>query len=52
MDIAALSMVNSQQQVQSQAGIMILKKAMDSSKQDASAIMQMMGVGANVDIKI
>lgn len=52
MDIAALSVINSQQQVQLQAGTMLLRKAMDVSTQDASALLKTMGIGNNIDIQI
>ncbi|MEN6414589.1 MAG: YjfB family protein [Veillonellales bacterium] len=52
MDIAALSVLNSQQQVQSQAGTMILKKAMDASTQSASEMLKMFGIGNNIDLQV
>jgi hypothetical protein len=47
MDVALMSMVLSQSQVQQQASISTLKKAMDQSEGNADFINQMMS-GANI----
>lgn len=47
MDVALMSMALSQSQVQQQASISILKKAMDQSEGNADFINQMMN-GANI----
>ena len=56
MDIAALSMVMSQSTVQESAGIAVMKMAMDTGKQSASQMTQIMSnvavdpnIGQNLD---
>ncbi|MCB2294292.1 YjfB family protein [Clostridium algoriphilum] len=56
MDIAALSMVMSQSRVQQDAGIAVMKMAMDIGKQNATQMTDMMknisvdpNVGQNLD---
>lgn len=43
MDIAALSMVMSQSKVQQSAGIAVMKMAMDTGKENATQMTDMMG---------
>lgn len=58
MDVAALSVVMHQNSVRQQAGIAVLKKAMDTSKAGTEAMIQMLSQsvepykGGNIDIKI
>jgi hypothetical protein len=60
MDIAALSIVSSQSQVQQAAGIAMLKKTMDVADEQSIALQQMMSsapisdpnLGQNIDISI
>jgi hypothetical protein len=62
MDIAALSTMSSQMNIASQASILVLKQAMDTSSQQADGLMQLMNVAAasispphlgnNIDISI
>jgi len=47
MDIAALSMITNQVQLQQDAGIAVLKKAMGTAEQGSSLVNQMMDKGAN-----
>ena len=56
MDIAALSMVMGQSRVKQDAGIAVMKMAMDTGKQDATQITDMMAnvavdpnIGQNMD---
>ncbi|MBW9170642.1 YjfB family protein [Clostridium estertheticum] len=56
MDIAALSMVMSQSRVQQDAGIAVMKMAMDTGKENATQMTDMMknvavdtNVGQNLD---
>ena len=56
MDIAALSMVMSQSRVQESAGIAVMKMAMDTGKENATQMAEMMtnvavnpNVGQNFD---
>lgn len=56
MDIAALSIANSQSQVQVNAGILLLKKAMDTAEASQQAMLNVLvppspGLGATVDLK-
>ncbi|MBU3176422.1 YjfB family protein [Clostridium estertheticum] len=57
MDIGALSMVMSQSKVQESAGIAVMKMAMDTGKENATQITEMMknvaidtGVGQHLDV--
>ncbi len=56
MDIAALSTQMSQIKVQEQAGMAVMKKAMDASQANANQILEMMevaqmpGKGENINI--
>lgn len=57
MDIAALSMVMSQAKAQTAVGVSVLKMAMDTGKQNAAQMTDMMGniavdpnLGTNLDI--
>ncbi len=58
MDIAALSTVMHQSSVRQQAGLAVLKKAMDTAQTDSEAMLQMIAQsvephkGAHIDIKI
>lgn len=66
MDIALLSMAMSQGQVQQQASISVMKKAMDQAEGNADFLMNMMGeasvqalqhaaqphLGGNIDLKL
>ncbi|MBU3135989.1 YjfB family protein [Clostridium gasigenes] len=58
MDIGALSMVMSQSRVQEYAGIAVMKMAMDTGKESATQITEMMknvavdlNVGQHLDIR-
>ncbi|MGH4121129.1 YjfB family protein [Clostridium sp.] len=58
MDIGALSMIMSQSRVQQSAGIAVMKIAIDTGKQAATQINEMMGkvavdpnVGQNLDVR-
>lgn len=57
MDIAALSIMNAQTQVQSNAGILLLKKAIDTSETNSQQMIDMLvppsaSVGTQIDITI
>lgn len=59
MDIEALSMVMSQSKVQESAGIAVMKIAMDTGKETATQITEMMkniavdpNVGQHLDIRV
>ena len=58
MDIAALSVISHQNAVKQQAGIAVLKKAMDNMESNNQALIKVMEqsvnphIGANVDIKV
>jgi len=63
MDIAAISTVMSQNQVKQQAGIMVAKKVMDSTKISNDNLLKMLDaskienivkphLGGNIDVKI
>ena len=59
MDIAALSMVMSQSKAQTAAGISVMKMAMDTSKETATQMAEMMGnvavdtnVGQHLDVRV
>lgn len=61
MDIAALATVNSQANIQSQASILVLKKAMDTAAQQGQDMAQLLSttavpalphLGTSVDISI
>jgi len=43
LDIAALSIVKSQMQVQEAVGVAVLKKSMDTAKQDYNLVNQLLG---------
>ena len=58
MDIGALSMIMSQSKVQQSAGIAVMKMAMDTGKQDATHMTEIMknaavdtNVGQNLDTR-
>ncbi|EGO64993.1 YjfB family protein [Acetonema longum] len=56
MDIAALSTVNSQAQVQGNAGILLLKKALDTTEASQQAMLNILvppspSLGSAVDVK-
>lgn len=58
MDIAALSMVMSQSKVQTAAGIAVMKKAMDTGKENAIQMTEMMknvavdtNLGQHLDVR-
>ncbi|HEX2927593.1 MAG TPA: YjfB family protein [Ruminiclostridium sp.] len=50
MDIAALSMAESQAQVGEQVGIAVTKLAMNSAKEDSNALSKMMELSVNPNI--
>lgn len=55
--IAAMSVIHSQAQLQSQVGVSVLKKAMDLSETSNQILINSLvppspGLGANVDIKV
>ncbi len=64
MDIAALSVINSMAQVKQQAGLSVLKMAMDTSKNNADFLTQILTsakameqsinphLGKNIDIRL
>ena len=62
MDIAALSLVNSQANIQNQASILVLRKAMDTSSQQGQDTVNMLStaavppslpnLGNNIDISV
>lgn len=57
MDIAALSVMNSQAQVQNNAGILLLKKAMDTSETSSQQMIDMLvppspSIGTQIDIAV
>lgn len=59
MDIAALSMVMSQSRVQQSAGISLMKMAMDTSKENATQITEMIknsavdpNLGSHLDVSV
>ncbi|MCB2340766.1 YjfB family protein [Clostridium estertheticum] len=58
MDVGALSMIMSQSRVQQSAGTAVMKMAMDTGKENATQITEMMknvaidtGVGQNLDVR-
>ncbi|MCB2308794.1 YjfB family protein [Clostridium estertheticum] len=58
MDVGAISMVMSQSNVQQDAGIAVMKMAMNTGKQNATQITEMMknvaidtNVGQNLDVR-
>ena len=62
MDIAALSLVNSQANIQNQASILVLRKAMDTASQQGQDTVNMLStaavppslpnLGNNIDISV
>jgi hypothetical protein len=59
MDIAPLSMVMSQSRVQQSAGIAVMKMAMDTGKENATQITEMMkniavdpNLGKHLDVRV
>lgn len=58
MNIAAYSIMNSQNQAMESIGIAVLAKVMDTAEAEAAQITQMMeqsvnpGLGANIDIRV
>lgn len=58
MDIAGLSMAMSQSKVNDQAGIQLMKIAMDTGKENAATMTQMLekaacpNLGQNLDIRV
>lgn len=58
MDIAALSVILRQNAVRQQAGIAIMKEAMENMEANSHAMVEMMEqsvnphIGANVDVKV
>lgn len=58
MDVAALSVVTHQNAVRQQAGIAVMKKAMDAAKGNTEALLKTMELsvaphlGSNLDLKV
>ena len=59
MDIAALSMVMSQERVQQSAGIAVMKMAMDTGKENATQMTEMIkntavdpNLGSHLDVSV
>ena len=52
MDIAALSIIKNQAQLQQDVGVAVLKKVLNTSEQNGNLLTQMMGNSGNTNPKV